>query len=102
MSQPKRIILRIRLNNFDAEPTDTDYSNIVSTFLTFDDRSVNKEERAKHYIHIEPLQEPEIQQTSFHIVLDIESSAFPSALLSEIPHEFYRVTRNPVEHQLYV
>ena len=98
--RPKRVILRIRLNIFSTDPTNSDFSNIISTFLTFQGRLSDEKEKQKHYVHIEPLQDPEVQQASFHMVIDMEALAVPDALLSNMPHEFYRVARDHTSHDL--
>jgi hypothetical protein len=41
--------------------------------------------------HIEPFQDPEITQTSFHIILDMERHMLEDPNLQNLPHEIYRI-----------
>jgi hypothetical protein len=47
----------------------------------------------KHFAHIEPFQDPEIQQTRFHITLDMEQALAENPDFGKLPHEIYHVRR---------
>jgi hypothetical protein len=51
-------------------------------------------ERHAHEKHIEPFQDPEIPQTSFHIILDMEKDMLEDPNLQNLPHEIYRIRRD--------
>ncbi|KAK0112473.1 hypothetical protein ONS96_001710 [Cadophora gregata f. sp. sojae] len=64
------------------------------TYLFFANRPTDEYEAEKHYAHIEPFQSPELRQTSFHIILDIEKDMLHDGGFKNLPHEIYRIRRN--------
>jgi hypothetical protein len=70
-SQPKRVIPRLRMNQFEGRDT-SGYDDAIKAYLTFAKRPTSELAANKHYAHMEPFQDPEIPQTSFHIILDME------------------------------
>lgn len=89
---PKRVILRLRVNEFDdCHPTEFD--NAIMAYLKSAGRPADELGRRIHHSHIEPLQSPELRQTSFHIVLDIEKDMLRNPDLGEVDHEVHRVRR---------
>ena len=57
----------------------------------FAGRSTNDLEFRKHHAYIEPFQSPEVNQTSFHITIDMEGDSANPPNIQELPHEIYRV-----------
>ena len=53
-----------------------------------------EEDEDKLFSHIEPFQAPELQQTSFHIILDIDKDSCPDPDFQCLPHEIYRIRRD--------
>ena len=92
-SQPKRVILRLRVNQFEGRGT-SEYDDAVKAYLTFAKRPTSELATNKHYAHIEPFQDPEIPQTSFHIILDMEKDMLEDPDLQNLPHEIYRIRRD--------
>jgi hypothetical protein len=84
-SQPKRVILRLRVNQFEGRDT-SEYDDAIKAYLTFAKRPTSELAANKHYAHIEPFQDPKIPQTSFHIVLDIEKDMLEGSNLQNLPH----------------
>jgi hypothetical protein len=66
-----------------------DYFNIIKAYLNFSDQSAIE----NHGVHIEPIQMPELKQTSCHIILDINKHGVETPNLQEMPHEVYRVRK---------
>jgi hypothetical protein len=102
---PKRVILRLRVNEFEGEGRSwQEYVDAIRAYLTWAGRSTSEYEgpyqTRKHFAHVEPFQEPEIKQTRFHVVLDMEQDMLKSPNLATVPHEIYRVRRN-AEGDLY-
>ena len=91
--QPKRVILRLRVNEFSGRDP-SEYNDAIKAYLIFAERPASEIVDNKHYAHIEPFQAPELQQTSFHITLDIEKDLLYNPDFETIPHEIYRVRRN--------
>lgn len=50
--------------------------------------------KRKHFAHVEPFQVPESEQTTFHLVLEMEQHSLKSSNLDGVPYEIYRVRRN--------
>ncbi|KAH7409751.1 hypothetical protein BKA64DRAFT_553531, partial [Cadophora sp. MPI-SDFR-AT-0126] len=48
------------------------YVSAIKAYLLFAKCPSNEYEAEKHHAHIEPFQSHELQQTSFHIIIDIE------------------------------
>jgi hypothetical protein len=91
-AQPKCVILRLRVNQFEGRGT-SEYGDAVKAYLTFAKRPTSELATNKHYTHIEPFQDPEIPQTSFHIILDMEKDMLEDPNLQNLPHEIYRIHR---------
>ncbi len=91
--QPKRVILRLRVNDFGGRDS-SEYNEAIEAYIAFAGHYVNELEEDKHYAHIEPYQAPELQQRSFHIILDIEKDLLDSPNVQKLPHEIYRVRRD--------
>ena len=51
-------------------------------------------EMRKHFAHVEPFQAPELNQTTFHVVLDIEQHLLNEPNFDTLPHEIYRMRRD--------
>ncbi|KAE8352570.1 hypothetical protein BDV28DRAFT_134968 [Aspergillus coremiiformis] len=90
--QPKRVILRLRVNEFE-NCAPTEFDRAIMAYLASAGRSVDELQQRIHYSHIEPLQPPELKQTSFHIVLDIEKGMLKDPDFEKIEHEVHRVRR---------
>jgi hypothetical protein len=91
--QLKRVILRLRVNEFE-DYVPSGYYDAIRTYLTFAGCPTSKLEDKKHYAHIEPFQDPELRQTSFHITLDIEKDMLGDPNFRDLPHEIYRIRRD--------
>lgn len=101
-TQPKRVILRLRVNEFDGEGRDWEqYIDATKAYLTWAGRPTSEYEGSfetrRHYAHVEPFQAPELKQTTFHVVLDMEQRMLDEANFDALPHEIYRVRRNKEE-----
>lgn len=91
--QPKRVILRLRVNEFSGRDY-SEYIDAINAYLVFAGRSTDGLEFRKHHAHIEPFQSPEVNQTSFHITMDMEGDSANPPNIQELPHEIYRVRRS--------
>jgi hypothetical protein len=91
--QPKRVILRLRVNEFTGRDY-SEYTDAIKAYLAFAGRPTDDSELGKHYAHIEPFQAPEVNQMSFHITMDMEEDTANPPNIQELPHEIYRVRRN--------
>ncbi|XTI93109.1 hypothetical protein V2W45_1429075, partial [Cenococcum geophilum] len=91
--QPKRVILRLRVNEFTGRDY-SEYIDAIKAYLAFAGRSTDDLEFWKHHAHIEPFQAPEVNQISFHITMDMEKDTPNPPTIQELPHEIYRVRRN--------
>ncbi|EER45171.1 conserved hypothetical protein [Histoplasma capsulatum H143] len=89
---PKRVILRLRVNEFDGR-NPTEFDRAIMAYLASAGRSVDELTQKIHHSHIEPLQPPEMKQRSFHIVLDIEKDMLSDPDLERVEHEVHRVHR---------
>ncbi|OAX81898.1 hypothetical protein ACJ72_03766 [Emergomyces africanus] len=110
---PKRVILRLRVNEFD-DRNPTEFDSAIMAYLESAGRPVDELGQRIHHSHIEPFQSPEMKQRSFHIVLDIEKAMLRDPDLETVEHEVHRVRRakdgtftvnrirNPVEEQNFV
>ncbi|OJD15230.1 hypothetical protein AJ78_04490 [Emergomyces pasteurianus Ep9510] len=110
---PKRVILRLRVNEFDGR-SPTEFDHAIKAYLASAGRPVDELTQRIHYSHIEPFQPPELKQRSFHIVQDIEKDMFSDPDFDEVKHEVHRIRRakngtfkvdrisNPVEEQNFV
>jgi hypothetical protein len=91
--QPKRVILRLRVNEFTGRDY-SEYIDAIKAHLAFAGRPTDDSELRKHYAHIEPFQAPEVNQISFHIIMDMEKDLANPPNIQELPHEIYRVRRD--------
>lgn len=89
-NQPKRVILRLRANEFEGRDLNSEFGNAIKAYLAFAGRPTSEHEENKHYIHIEPPHD--IPNSSFHITLDLEKDRNSS--IRNLPHEIYRVRRD--------
>ncbi|KAJ0423533.1 hypothetical protein BJY00DRAFT_278677 [Aspergillus carlsbadensis] len=89
---PKRIILRLRVQDFETSPP-TDFNRAMIAYLESAGRSRDELSAGKCRSHIEPFQDPELRQRSFHIVLDRDKDEFDNPDLEAVEHEVYRVRR---------
>ena len=97
--QPKRVILRLRVNEFEGDDHNWEqYVDAINTYLVWAGRSMSEYEgefeTRKHFAHVEPFQAPELNQTTFHVVLDIEQHLLNEPNFDTLPHEIYRVRRD--------
>ncbi|KAF4637757.1 hypothetical protein G7Y89_g309 [Cudoniella acicularis] len=90
---PRRVVLRLKVSDFKGCGS-SEYDNAIKAYLLFAGRLTNEHEMNKHYAHIEPFQSPELQQTSFHIIIDIEKYMIDDGEFRNLPHEIYRIRRN--------
>lgn len=96
---PKRIILRLRENDF-PNMLYPEIVECVKHFLALDGRPVEEaDDHDKHYLHFQP-PSPEPPQTNprFHIILDMDVAEHSGPLPVDFPHEIYRVAK--VEGQM--
>ncbi len=91
--KPKRVVLRLKVGDFEGRGP-LEYINAINAYLLFIGRPTDEREVNKHYAHIEPFQSPELRQTSFHIILDIEKEMIKDNEFRNLPHEIYRIRRN--------
>ena len=105
-NRPKRVILRLQVNEFEGEGRSWEqHVDAIQAYLTWAGRPTSEYdegpyETRKHFAHIEPFQDPELQQTTFHVVLDIEQDMLNELNFDTVPHEIYRLRRNE-EGKLY-
>lgn len=88
----RRVVLRLRVNEFENECLSA-FNAVVIAYLGFAGRATTDEELNRHYVHIEPFQDPELHQTSFHMILDIEKYAADNPDFKHLQHEIYRIRR---------
>ena len=96
---PKRVILRLRVDEFEGEGRSWEqHVDAINAYLTWAGRSTSEYEGAyetrKHFAHVEPFQAPELKQTSFHVILDMEQRSLDRPNFDNLPHEIYRVRRD--------
>ncbi len=91
--QPKRVILRLQVRDFEGRNS-FKYIDAIKAYLTFAKRPTSELEENKHYVHIEPFQQPELQQTTFHITLDINKDLLDDPNIQVLRHEVYRIRRD--------
>lgn len=89
---PKRIILRLRVNEFDSS-SPTDFDRVVIAYLESAGRRPEELAERLHQSHVEPFQAPEMNQKSFHIILDQDKDMLIDPDLETVEHEVYRVRR---------
>ncbi|KAL4935132.1 hypothetical protein BDV06DRAFT_229112 [Aspergillus oleicola] len=91
MAQPKRIILRSRLAEFDAR----NMYEAVYAYLENIGRPAEELNEGRHYIHVEPDNshiDPQ-RDHKIHIIIDFEKDKHSGPLGPDFPHELYRVRR---------
>lgn len=99
---PKRVILRLRVSEFEGEGHSWEqYVDAINTYLIWAGRPTDEYQgdyqMRRHFAHVEPFQAPELNQKTFHVILDIEQHSLREADFDQIPHEIYRVRRNEDE-----
>lgn len=62
-------------------------------YLTFAKYSTGELDENKQFVHIEPCQDPELKQTTFHITLDINKDLIDDPIFQVLPHEVYHIRR---------
>lgn len=102
---PKRVILRLRVNEFEGDGRSWEqHLDAIRAYLSWAGRPTSEYEgpyqTRKHFAHVEPFQDPEIKQTTFHVILDMEQYMLKDPNLTSVLHEIYRVRRN-TEGDLY-
>ncbi|KAE8147974.1 hypothetical protein BDV25DRAFT_159178 [Aspergillus avenaceus] len=90
---PKRVILRLRVNEFDHCPP-TEFDHAIRAYLASTGRAADEHQRRMHHSHIEPFQPREMGQRSFHIILDLEQDMLQDPNFERVEHEVHRVRRN--------
>ena len=78
-NRPRRVILRLRVNEFEGEGrTWEQHVDAIKAYLVWAERTASEYEGAyetrQHFAHVEPFQAPELNQTTFHVVLDMEQT----------------------------
>lgn len=89
---PKRIILRLRVNEF-VSCSQIEFDRAIMAYLDSAGRRPNELAERLHQSHIEPFQAPEMNQKSFHIVLDLDKDMLKDPDLGTVEHEVHRVRR---------
>jgi hypothetical protein len=93
-SRPNRVILRCRVSDFNKPYQRFRYSTVVEAFLHGAGRSVDDYPERRHNVFVEPLQDPELKQTKFHIIIDFYSLSFEVQDMNEMHHEIFLITRD--------
>ena len=96
---PKRVILRLQVNEFEGNDRNWEqHVDAIKAYLVWAGRPmseyVGEYETRKHFAHVEPFQVPELKQTTFHVILDIEQHLLNGPDFDTLPHEIYRVRRD--------
>lgn len=91
---PNRIILRMRVQDFDGEYSWFSYPTAVETYLSWAGRSVTDYKERKHNVYVELLQDSEVNQRHFHIVIDFYSLSFDVQDFNQVHHEIFRMKRD--------
>lgn len=91
--EPRRVILRLRVAEFETYEAEIydEFIKAIKAYLRFANIAPEEIDEQKHFPHIEPLQAPELRQTSFHIILDMEKDQ--TVDLSTLPYMIYYVRR---------
>lgn len=95
MTSPRRVILRIPVGDVCDEGAG-DHLSIMAAYLNFSGQP-SVDIYRDHGVHIEPLQSPDLNQTSCHIILDMNKHGVEEPNLQDIPHEIYRVRKKDGE-----
>ena len=105
---PKRVIIRLRVNEFEGEGRSWEqHIDAIQAYLAWAGRPTSEYDeepygaKRKHFAHVEPFQDPELRQTTFHVVLDMEQDMLNEPDFDTVPHEIYRIRRDE-EGKLYV
>ena len=98
-NRPRRVILRLRVNEFEGDGRSWEqHTDAIKAYLVWAGRTVSEYEGAhdtrQHFAHAEPFQAPELNQTTFHVVLDMEQHMLNEPDFDTLPHELYRVCRD--------
>ncbi|KAF3351848.1 Putative nucleoporin [Verticillium dahliae VDG2] len=92
--QPKRVILRLRYNEFNDD--DSSHTEAVQAYLGAIGRKVDEcNPKGRHVSHVESRQDymENNPKASFHVTLDMEKDAIENPDLDKLPHEIYRIRR---------
>ena len=91
--QPKRVILRLRCNEF--EDTVESYNEAIQAYLSSAGKSFSEYEKHRHVAHFDGHQDYQDgnPRASFHITLDMEKDAIQEPELDKLPHEICRIRR---------
>ena len=87
----KRVILRIPVHDVCDKGTN-DHPDILKAYLDFSGQP-SADIYGDHGVHNEPIQSPDLNQTSCHIILDMNKHSVKASDLQDIPHEIYRVRK---------
>ena len=98
-NRPKRVILRLRVNEFEGDGRSWEqHIDAIKAYLIWAGRTASEyeggHETRQHFAHVEPFQAPELNQTTFHVVLDMEQHMLNEPDFDTLPHEIYRVRRD--------
>ncbi|THY40951.1 hypothetical protein D6C98_09454 [Aureobasidium pullulans] len=97
-SHPTRIILRVHVKDFDGNGFSWyHYPTAIETYLRWAGRSLDDWKQRKHNIFVEPLQDPEVKQKIFHIIIDLNSLSFQVEDMNAVQHELYEIKRRDDE-----
>ncbi|KAH8684337.1 hypothetical protein BGZ60DRAFT_523560 [Tricladium varicosporioides] len=92
---PKRIILRLRVDEFKSESLGLpEFDGAIEKYLKFARRPTSEHAEGKHYVHIEPFQESGYKQIFFHVILDMDKNAISNPSFNWLEHEIYRIRRD--------
>lgn len=94
-SVPTRVILRMRVKDFDNESYSWfDSESAVEAYLSWAKRPLSEYQERKHGIFVELHQDLEVQQKWFHVLLDLNALLFEVKNMNEVHHEIYEVKRD--------
>jgi hypothetical protein len=93
-SRPNRVILRLRVSDFEKPFQWYGYPTAVEAYLSWAGRSVTDYRERKHNVFVEPLQDPELRQTKFHIIIDFYPLSFDVQDLDRVHHEIFLIKRD--------
>lgn len=92
--QPNRVILRLRVQDFDGKYSWFSYPTAVEKYLSWAGRSVTDYKERKHNVYVEVYGDPEVHQRHFHIIIDLYSLSFDVQDFNEVHHEIFLMRRN--------
>jgi hypothetical protein len=92
-SHPHRVILRCRVSDFDKPFQWFKYSTAVEAYLRWAGRPIEDYKERKHNVFVEPLQDPELRQTKFHMIIDFYSLSFDVQDMNGVHHEIFLIRR---------